>query len=72
MDRCLIVAPPVLPVSAWLPCLRAKATTNPVRGQGLIEYSLIILLIALVCIVAVGVFGATVPGMYGTVRGMLP
>ncbi len=43
--------------------LRAK------DGQGLVEYSLIILLVALVIVAALGLFGTGVNSLYTTIVG---
>jgi pilus assembly protein Flp/PilA len=41
------------------------------EGQGLVEYALIIVLIAVVCVAAVGILGGTVNGVFETINGGL-
>jgi pilus assembly protein Flp/PilA len=40
-------------------------------GQGLVEYALILVLIALVVIVALQLFGVSVSGMFTDINGIL-
>jgi Flp pilus assembly pilin Flp len=42
------------------------------EGQALVEYALLISLIATVCIVAVGTFGLKVAALYSQIVGMYP
>jgi pilus assembly protein Flp/PilA len=42
------------------------------KGQGLVEYALIIVFVAIVVIVIVGLFGEKVGGTYSTVNSSLP
>lgn len=53
-------------INHWLQAVRV-AITHHERGQGLVEYSLIIMLIALVVVAAVSVFGISLSDMYNTV-----
>jgi pilus assembly protein Flp/PilA len=42
------------------------------RGQGLFEYSLIILLVALVLIVVVGIFGTQLSTLFSQITSAIP
>ncbi len=42
------------------------------RGQGLVEYALILLLIALVVIVSLAVFGSSVGNLYSNIVSHIP
>ncbi len=41
------------------------------KGQGLVEYALILVFIAIVVIVAVTLLGSTVNGVFNTINGSL-
>ncbi len=41
------------------------------KGQGLVEYALILVFIAILVIVAVGLLGTTVNGIFGTINTSL-
>lgn len=47
---------------------RSLRLGRPVRGQGLVEYLLIVALISIAAIVAVGALGATVNGQWEYIR----
>jgi Flp pilus assembly pilin Flp len=51
--------------------VRARIVTGvhrrPMRGQGLVEYALIMLLVAVACVAAVSLFGGAVSTSLGTV-----
>ncbi|OAN45940.1 hypothetical protein A6A03_01365 [Chloroflexus islandicus] len=53
-------------INHWLQTVRV-AVTHHERGQGLVEYSLIIMLIALVVVAAVSTLGNTLSDMYNIV-----
>jgi Flp pilus assembly pilin Flp len=40
------------------------------KGQGLVEYSLILLLVAVAAVGALGVFGVSVSSVYTTIAGL--
>ena len=40
------------------------------EGQGLVEYSLIIVLISVVCVAALTTLGVTVNGVFTTINGL--
>ena len=40
------------------------------RGQGLVEYALILLLVAVVAVAGLTVFGISVNGVYTTIAGL--
>lgn len=42
------------------------------RGQGLVEYSLILILIAIVVVIALGALGTTTSTMFQTINDSLP
>ncbi len=42
------------------------------KGQGLVEYALLLLLIALIVLIALTVFGQTVSGLYSQVVSSWP
>ncbi len=42
------------------------------KGQGLVEYALLVLLIALIVLIALTVFGQTVSGLYSQVVSIWP
>ena len=58
------------PLSNWLRRLRLRLTQPP-RGQGMVEYALILTLVVLVVIVIVGVLGVRVNNMYSNVSNGL-
>jgi pilus assembly protein Flp/PilA len=41
------------------------------EGQGLVEYALILVLISVVCVVALGLLGTSVNGVFTTITGSL-
>jgi pilus assembly protein Flp/PilA len=41
-------------------------------GQGLVEYAMILVFVAIVIIIILTVFGATVGNLYSTISGALP
>lgn len=41
------------------------------QGQGLVEYALIILLVAMVAILSLGAFGTALTGIFTSIAGML-
>ncbi len=47
-------------------------TLHEERGQGLVEYALILAFIALVVIVIIGVFGGSVANYYSRVTNSMP
>ncbi len=47
-------------------------TKRKERGQGLVEYALILVLIAVVVIAVVTAFGPFVAGLYSQIVGMFP
>lgn len=46
-------------------------TANSTRGQGLVEYALILVLVVLVVIVVLALLGPTVGNMYSNIMGKL-
>lgn len=49
--------------------------TNPLAGrsgQGLVEYALIIFLVAVAIAAALGLFGQSLSGVYNTISGTFP
>jgi pilus assembly protein Flp/PilA len=52
-------------VSAW----HVACGAGEQEGQGLVEYGLILALIAVVCAAAVGILGGTVNGIFGSING---
>jgi pilus assembly protein Flp/PilA len=56
-------------VVQYVNALVASLMVREDEGQGLVEYGLIIALIAVVCAVAVGTLGGTVNGIFGSING---
>ncbi len=42
------------------------------KGQGMVEYALILVLIAIVVIVALATFGSVLKNTYGTINASIP
>ena len=42
------------------------------EGQGLVEYALLIILVAIVIVVALGAMGTSLADTYGNIRNQLP
>ena len=51
--------------------MNRKMMRLAIEGQGLVEYALILLLVAMVCVAALTALGATLPGIYTTIAGAL-
>ena len=51
--------------------MNRKMMRLAIEGQGLVEYALILMLVALVAVAALTALGATLPGIYTTVAGAL-
>jgi pilus assembly protein Flp/PilA len=58
--------------SAIAPWLRAKAHVENERGAALVEYALLVALIAVVCIVAITFIGTKARGTFDSVGSKLP
>jgi pilus assembly protein Flp/PilA len=56
-------------VVQFVNALVASLMVREDEGQGLVEYGLIIALIAVVCAAAVGILGGTVNGIFGSING---
>jgi pilus assembly protein Flp/PilA len=56
-------------VVQYVNALVASLMVREDEGQGLVEYGLIIALIAVVCAAAVGILGGTVNGIFGSING---
>ena len=54
-------------VAPWL-----RARTNSERGAALVEYALLVALIAVVCIVAIGIIGTRASNTFSSVGSKLP
>jgi len=50
----------------------ASSADDPVAGQGLVEYSLILLFVALAVIGALTLFGTTLSATYTAIRAVFP
>jgi Flp pilus assembly pilin Flp len=48
-----------------------QAATARSQGQGLVEYGLILILVAIAAIAALVVLGAAINGQYGAIAGVL-
>ena len=53
-------------LSLWLPYLRARVSTDE-RGASLVEYALLVALIAVVCILAIAFLGSAASSKFSTV-----
>jgi pilus assembly protein Flp/PilA len=58
--------------NAIAPWLRAKAHADSERGAALVEYALLVALIAVVCIVAISFIGTKASGTFDSVGSKLP
>jgi Flp pilus assembly pilin Flp len=57
----------------WIDSLLARAfKAEPREGQGLVEYALILLLVAVAAVGAVSAFGTALIGLYATIVSGLP
>ncbi len=59
----------ILMLSAYLNGLRRPLENE--KGQGLVEYALIIFLVSIAAIVTLGVLGTTVSGVFTTITNSL-
>ena len=51
--------------------LRKDAMVNDEEGQGLVEYALIIALVSIACVVALGLLGTGINGIFTSITGSL-
>lgn len=56
--------------SVWLQ-KQVKHCIKPTKGQGLVEYALIIGLISLVLVAALGVLGVSIQGFFGRISAFI-
>jgi pilus assembly protein Flp/PilA len=54
-----------------LKSLTERLSLRDESGQALIEYGMLVGLIAVICIAAVGILGGTVNGFFTTINGLL-
>lgn len=53
-------------------CKKAKQVLSNDRGQGLVEYALILVLVALVAVAAIGTLGTKVNNTFTNVNSKMP
>jgi pilus assembly protein Flp/PilA len=49
----------------------AELSAERQEGQGLVEYALILVLVSLACVVALGLLGTKISGVFTTITGKL-